>query len=79
MRVKTKTVIHWIPVTEQPQYTGHFLCAIETDAGQETDILEWDGRNWICEGEPTFCKSYQYRPYAWALCPCAPARNKFPE
>lgn len=71
--------IQWNSTETKPTEAGDFLCAVETDDGCQTHTLHWDGANWIHEGEPTFCKSWMFRPYAWAKAIEAPPRELFPE
>ena len=62
-------MIDWYPASIKPAVPDFYLVSVETDSGEETQVLEFDGKNWIHEGEPMFCKGYMFRPYAWALLP----------
>ena len=75
----TSEVIQWASVEEKPAERRDYLCAVETDDGNETHTLNWNGSSWIHEGEPTFCKGYMFRPYAWAKAITPPPRVLFPE
>lgn len=72
-------VIQWTSTGTNPPEPMAYLCAVETDEGYETHTLHWDGKNWIYEGEPTFCQSVMFYPYAWAKGIEAPPRDLFPE
>lgn len=71
--------IQWTGIDTQPPEPTDYLCAVETDEGEQTHTLYWDGKNWIHEGEPTFSKSYLFSPYAWAKAIKPPPRNLFPD
>lgn len=71
-------MIDWRSTDTKPAVPGFYLVSVETDDGDELQVLEFDGKNWIHEGEPTFCKGYMFQPYAWALRLEPADRSAFP-
>lgn len=67
----------WKTVLEKPKEEDFYLVAVETDDGEETYVLWFDGKHWIHDGEKTFQHGYYFRPYAWKKRPVAPDMNKF--
>lgn len=63
-------VIKWKKLSEEsPPYVGDYLVTVQTDSGPITQILEFDGEDWIHEGEPTYCHGYYFRPSHWDFAP----------
>lgn len=77
MTITQQVQIDWTSVEKPPEKSGDYLCAVDTDYGQETHVLNWDGKRWIHEGEPTFCHGYYFKPYAWSGPIAPPARDQF--
>lgn len=63
---------NWQPIETAP-HGQRSLVALHTDSGDEVHTLERraDGK-FIYEGEPTFCQSFYFEPYAWMPIPEAP-------
>ncbi|UEP23148.1 Lar family restriction alleviation protein [Burkholderia ambifaria] len=63
----------WISVDERlPEAHTFWLVCAETDEGPVIQSMYFDGKNWIHEGEPTFCHSYMLEPTHWMPLPTAP-------
>ncbi|HDR8949572.1 TPA: DUF551 domain-containing protein [Burkholderia vietnamiensis] len=66
----------WISVDERlPEAHTFWLVCAETDEGLTVQSMYFDGKNWIHEGEPTFCHSYMLRPTHWMPLPAAPGQT----
>ncbi|ABO54159.1 DUF551 domain-containing protein [Burkholderia vietnamiensis] len=66
----------WISVDERlPEAHTFWLVCAETDEGLTVQSMYFDGKNWIHDGEPTFCHSYMLRPTHWMPLPAAPGQT----
>lgn len=64
----------WISVEDQLPEPGMWLVAVETDDGMQVHSLELNKkRQWMHEGEPTFCHGYYFDPKFWRPLPAAPS------
>lgn len=61
----------WKPIPKDLA-PGRYLVTVDTDSGPETNVLQWDGKGWLHEGEYTFQHGYFYRPVMYKAAP-APA------
>ena len=51
---------------------GRWLVALSTDEGHEIHTLEHDGKDFIYDGEPTYCQTCYFNPYAFKTIEPAP-------
>lgn len=65
----------WQPITDDMP-KGKYLVTVETVFGYCVEILEFNGRGWLHDGEYTFEHSYLFRP---VLYQAAPAPGVIPE
>lgn len=61
--------MNWKQAKDNLPIKGKYLVTVNTDEGLTTDILEFDGKNWIIDGEPTFCTPYYYEVLAYKNIP----------
>ena len=67
-----KPTTDWVDVNDHlPEAGGYYLVTVDTDDGLHVDVLMFDAenKNWIHEGEPTYCHSYYFCPTHWAKRP----------
>lgn len=65
----------WQPIPDNlPK--GKYQVTVATDSGPCVEILEFDGRGWLHEGEYTFQHGYYFRPMLYQP---APAPGHIPE
>lgn len=70
---ETAPAIRWTSVEERLPDPDLWLVTVDTEGGPLVYVLELnEERQWIHEGEPTFCHSYMFHPTHWAPVP-APA------
>jgi len=63
---------NWQPIESAP-HGQRSLVAVHTDEGNGVWTLErHEDGSFIYEGEPTFCLSHYFEPYAWMPIPEAP-------
>lgn len=55
----------WMEAKSPPPEADMYEVTVDTDDGAEVLILEFDGKNWIFNGEPTFCASCYIRVMLW--------------
>jgi len=55
----------------QPPKDGMYLCSVATDNGAEVHTLEFEGKYFLWDQEPTFCRSDYFDPKYWAEVPKA--------
>ncbi|UIY60037.1 DUF551 domain-containing protein [Burkholderia cepacia] len=73
----TTNNVAWISVDDRlPEAHTFWLVCAETDEGPTVQSMYFDGKNWIHEGEPTFCHSYMLSPTHWMPLPAAPTSDK---
>ena len=54
-----------------PAASGMYLVTVKSDSDKEVHVLEYQSmrKNWIHEGEPTYCHGYEFRPVFWDFAP----------
>ncbi|HYD35884.1 MAG TPA: DUF551 domain-containing protein [Vitreimonas sp.] len=65
--------MEWIDVNEMlPIREGHYLVAYRTDDCSGVSAYDYDGQDWLLDGEPLFCKSFFIEVNYWMPLPPLP-------
>lgn len=62
----------WISVDDRLPECGEYLVCCDTDDGQYVTAMEFNGKNWLIDGEPTYRASYYISPIHWMPLPPPP-------
>lgn len=63
----------WISVDDRLPDDGEYLVCCDTDDGQYVTAMEFNGKDWLIDNEPTYCTSYYISPTHWMRLPEPPS------
>lgn len=67
-----RKAMEWISVEDKLPEKGRYLVSADSDDGQDVCEMSFNGKDWIYEGEPTYCHSFYVEVTHWMERP-APA------
>jgi len=62
----------WVSVETPPEKPGDYNVAVNSDDEIWVGSMRFDGKDWIHEGEPTYCHSWHCEVTHWKHLPEAP-------